>query len=131
MEWHSQKEQPYVPQVICRDINGRVKVCGVKKGEFAPYEWVTAGELLKEVEKLEYVLEQFSMWETDDCPGVDCPYKKQTIKRLIDKEMNGEQIQRLLETRDPDKIECGVKKEDMCYCWAEKYKADFDKSRNH
>jgi hypothetical protein len=127
MEWHSQEEQPNVPQVICKDNNGKIKVCGVKHGDFAPYDWVTAAELIREVKKLEFALEQFSNWETEECPGGDCPYAQQVIERLDKKGMTAEQIAAVLKTCDPEKIGCGVKKDEICYCWTEKYKLDYGK----
>ena len=126
MEWHSQEEQPNVPQVICRDNNQKLKVCGIKKGDFAPYDWVTAGELFREINKLEYALEQFSNWETDYCPGPKCPYFQQVVERLSKKGISSEAIAEVLKTGNPEKIGCGVKPEEMCYCWAERYKSDFD-----
>ena len=132
IKWHSVDEYPNTSQVIVIDNNNRIKIAGVKKGDKAPYDWISLEELFKEIDAMQYVIDCFSEWETDGCPE-QCVYASDVLKAITSKEIDGivrSGIDSMIKNTSVE-IEghkcsdfCGMKGRE-CECWAEQYRKEF------
>ena len=129
IKWHSVDEYPNASQVIVIDNNNKIKIAGVKKGDKAPYDWISLEELFKEIDAMQYVIDCFSEWETDaGCPE-RCVYPKDMIKSALSKGIPEADIKKMvvntsLEVNGKKCSDfCGMKDRE-CECWAEQYRKE-------
>lgn len=123
MKWHNE-DASNQGTILFRSTDGKMSILRGKDSKNIQGTWITIRELYQCAMEAEYVVRKFEEWESDECPGIDCPHIAQVKLMLKERGKSESEIQEILKSGNPEIISCGKKSSDICKCWSKKYRKE-------